>query len=108
MNTLIVLLFIYSKMQYIVLALLNESLYLSTDELYYKVQQSIITKFLNSGRYVCFSTHAMLANPLIATGVYIAVRRKLTHYNIVHNSCSVSFLGQEQRAGNGKHWKQKP
>lgn len=79
------------------IALLNESLYLSTDNIWGAIRH--ITKFLYSGMYVCFSTHLMWANPIIATGGYIAVKRGLTHYSIAHNSCSVSSPGQEQRAG---------
>lgn len=87
------------------MAVLNESLYLFTDKLCYGAQQCIITKLLYSRRYVYFSTHVMWENPIIATGGYVAVKRKLTYYNMAHNSHSISSPGQEQRTG---HWKQEP
>jgi hypothetical protein len=37
---------------------------------------------------ICFSTHRTWANPIIATGNCIAIKRKLTHHNIVHHSYS--------------------
>ena len=70
------------------IALLSENLYLSADELCYGVQQCTITKFLCWGRYICFSTHILWANPIIATGGYTAVKRKLTNSNIAYNRSS--------------------